>query len=609
MNFGAFPIGRGICRFTVWAPFREGVSVRLLSPDEKLVPMERDGHGYWKAEIACETDSVYMYQLDEVTERPDPASHSQPWGVHGPSQVVDHRAFPWTDDEWEGIHLREMIIYEIHTGTFTPEGTFDALGERLQAVRDLGINTIELMPVAQFPGERNWGYDGVYPFAVQHSYGGADGLKRLVNRCHEMSMAVVLDVVYNHLGPEGNYFSDFGPYFTSRYNTPWGDALNFDGAYSNDVRNFFIMNALHWYANFHIDALRLDAIHGITDMSAKPFLRELAEKVAEFSKSRRKVYLIAESDLNDTRVVDRGEHGFGHDAQWCDDFHHSLHALLTGEKCGYYIDFGRTDDMHKAMAEGFVFCGQYSCYRKRNHGVPSSDIPADRFIVFSQNHDQIGNRFFGERLSVLLPFESLKLAAGLVLLSPYVPLLFMGEEYGEENPFLYFIDHPDSALVEAVREGRKEEFKEFSLTGEPPDPADVSTFIRSKLDWDKRNGGRHGILLGFYKVLIDIRKRTPGDLSRGVYDVRTEGPDILMMKRRGPETEIFCLFNLGREMRETAVRTGEWGKMLDSSASEWGGTGSHLPDRIRPGMQIALQGSSLALFEAVAVKREFIARH
>ncbi len=377
-----------------------------------------------------------------------------------------------------------MIMYELHAGTFIPEGTFDAVIPGLDHLKDLGINATDIMPVAQFPGERNWGYDGVYPFAVQNSYGGPDGLKRIVNECHTKGIAVILDVIYNHLGPEGNYLRDYGPYFTDRYKTPWGQAINFDGPYSNEVRNFFIENALSWLKNYHIEGLRIDAIHGIYDMSAQPFLPELAERVEEFSQQEgRKFYLIAESDLNNSYALrPRDSGGSGLDALWCDDFHHALHTLLTGETDGYYVDFGKIGHLVKSFREGFVYSGQYSAFRKRNHGNSSADIPPDRFVVFSQNHDQTGNRLKGERLSSLVSFESLKLAAGVVLLSPYIPLIFMGEEYGETAPFLFFISHSDPELIKAVRQGRKDEFKTFNWKDEPPDPQDIETFMRSKLD-------------------------------------------------------------------------------------------------------------------------------
>ena len=444
--------------------------------------MEKIEDGYWRASVEdLSPESLYMYRLEQERNHPDPASYYQPKGVHNPSQVIDHDSIHWEDNDWRGIHLSQMIIYELHTGTFTSEGTFDAIIPRIDDLIHLGVNAIELMPVAQFPGERNWGYDGVYTFAVQNSYGGPKGLKGLVNECHKRGIAIILDVVYNHLGPEGNYLWDFGPYFTDKYKTPWGSAINMDDAYSNGVRNFFIENALYWFNNYHIDALRLDAIHGIVDTSAKPFLYELGERVADFSDNMsRRFFLIAESNLNDPKVImPRDLGGYGIDAQWCDDFHHSLHTLITGEASGYYIDFGRLEHLTKSFQEGFVYSGQYSHYRKRNHGNSSRERPANQFVVFSQNHDQIGNRMLGQRMSLLTSLEGLKLAAGITLLSPFIPLLFMGEEYGEEIPFLYFISHSDSDLIKAVREGRREEFKDFRWEGEPPDPQSINAFIQS----------------------------------------------------------------------------------------------------------------------------------
>jgi maltooligosyltrehalose trehalohydrolase len=462
-----------------------------------------------------EPGARYVFRLENDRDRPDPASRYQPEGVHGPSEVVDHTAFSWTDKGWSGLALQSMIMYELHTGTFTPEGTFDAIISRLGDLKDLGINAIELMPVAQFPGKRNWGYDGVYPFAVQNSYGGPEGLKRLVNACHARDIAAILDVVYNHLGPEGNYVGEYGPYFTDKYRTPWGNAINFDGSYSDEVRNFFVRNALSWITDYHIDALRIDAIHGIFDYSARHFLRELGEAVhARAGELGRRIYVIPESDLNDVRVISPPElGGYGLDAQWNDDFHHCLHTLLTGEKSGYYKDFGAIDQMERAYRDGFVYSGQYSPFRKRRHGSSSKDRPASQFVVFSQNHDQVGNRMQGERLSSLVSFEALKLAAGCVILSPYLPLLFMGEEYGETAPFLYFVSHSDPGLIEAVRNGRKEEFKAFGWEGEPPDPQDERTFLASELHWEERTKGSHETLLRFYKQLIACERERPRSLS------------------------------------------------------------------------------------------------
>lgn len=368
MRIGANYSGDGRCEFVVWAPFAKVLELKTLSPQQKIIPMERDEEGYWIADVKnIPPETKYLYVIDEEKERPDPASFFQPEGVHVPSQVIDHNSFMWKDVFWSGINLRNMVIYELHIGTFTPEGTFDAVIKRLDELTDLGINAIEIMPVAQFPGERNWGYDGAYPFAVQNSYGGPDGLKRLINECHKRGVTVILDVVYNHLGPEGNFLRDFGPYFTDKYKTPWGDAINFDDAFSDGVRNFFIENNLYRFKNYHIDALRLDAIHAIYDMSARHILEELSERVMELSQIRgRKFYLIAESDLNDSRIIRPLElGGYGIDAQWCDDFHHSVHCILTGERDGYYADFGKIEHLVKAMREGFVYSGQYSIFRKR----------------------------------------------------------------------------------------------------------------------------------------------------------------------------------------------------------------------------------------------------
>ncbi|MDI6891064.1 MAG: malto-oligosyltrehalose trehalohydrolase [Thermodesulfovibrionales bacterium] len=604
MKIGAHYLGNGKCEFVVWAPLLDQVQLKFVSLHKKNIPMGKDTKGYWKAVVeGVFPGTLYFYALDEERDRPDPASHFQPEGVHGPSQVVDHNAFDWEDGNWRGISLSEMIMYELHVSTFTEEGAFESIIPRLDDLMDLGINAIEIMPVAQFPGERNWGYDGAYPFAVQNSYGGPDGLKRLVNECHKKGMAIILDVVYNHLGPEGNYLWDYGPYFTDKYKTPWGKAINFDDAYSNEVRNFFIENALHWFRNYHIDALRLDAIHGISDLSAKPFLQELAEKVEEFSlKEGRKFYLIAESDLNDSRIIKpRDLGGYSIDAQWCDDLHHSIHTLLTGENEGYYMDFGKIGHLVKSFREGYVYSGQYSEYRKRSHGNSSKDRPAAQFIVFSQNHDQIGNRMFGERVSRQVSFESLKLAAGAVLLSPYIPLLFMGEEYGEETPFLYFVSHSDPDLIEAVRKGRKEEFRAFKWGGEPSDPQGIETFVRSKIKWGKRYEGKHKVLLDFYKCLIKLRRTIPAlcNLDKGNLDVcGLEDKKVLFMKRWKDESKIFLVFNFNNvDISLTAPLTeGVWEKILESSDTKWNGPGTFLPEEITHGNEITMRSQSLVLY-------------
>jgi maltooligosyltrehalose trehalohydrolase len=605
VRIGAWYRGGSICGFSVWAPVRKQVAVKIVAPQERVIPMVRLDNGYWMVAVdEVLPGSRYAFVLDDHLTRPDPASHFQPAGVHQPSQIVDHSSFTWTDEDWSGIPLEGMILYELHVGTFTPEGSFDAIIPRLDALQEVGFNTMEIMPVAQFPGGRNWGYDGVFPFAVQDSYGGPEGLKRLVNACHQRGMAVVLDVVYNHLGPEGNYLGDFAPYFTAKYQTPWGKAINFDDAHSDEVRNYFIQNALFWSEYYHVDALRLDAIHAIYDISGKPFLQELAEKTDDLSsRQNRKFYLIAESDLNDVRVITPRNHGgFGIDAQWCDDYHHALHTLLTGESSGYYADFGRTEQLAKALREGFIYSWQYSPYRQRSHGSCSSECRANQFIVFSQNHDQVGNRLGGDRLSSLVPFEALKLAAATVILAPYVPLLFMGEEYGEEAPFLYFSSHSDPELITAVRKGRAEEFQAFGWQGEIPDPQSVDTFSQCKLQWDRRDTGKHRTLLDFYRHLIRLRKEIPAltHLERANMQVSTiEEEKLVVVHRWHGSSQVLAVMNFNKVAVDCSgvFSQGEWVKLLDSAAEHWNGPGSLLPRVIGSGEAVTIGKTSFALYE------------
>jgi maltooligosyltrehalose trehalohydrolase len=539
--------------------------------------------------------ALYLYRLDGNKERPDPASRFQPQGVHGPSQVIDRNVFPRENGEWTGLPLESYILYELHVGTFTTEGTFDAVIPRLDALKELGVTAVELMPVAQFPGSRNWGYDGVYPFAVQDSYGGPEGLKKLVSACHRREMAVVLDVVYNHLGPEGNYLGDFGPYFTDRYRTPWGAAINFDGPHSDEVRRYFIENALCWMTEYRVDALRLDAIHGIMDASAYPFLSELADTVRTLSeRTGRKMYLIPESDLNDARVITSKEQGgYGHAAQWNDDFHHALHTLLTGEKSGYYADFGSLEHLARAYSEGFVYAGRYSRYRGRRHGNSSRHIAARQLVVFSQNHDQVGNRMHAERLARLVSFEALKLAAGTVLLSPFLPLLFMGEEYGETAPFLYFISHSDENLIEAVREGRKEEFAAFRWEGEIPDPQDEATYKSSRIDHRLGGEGRNKMLLEFYRELILLRKDHPvlSRLSKDDMEVTAyESEGVLFVRRWKGSGQAAAAFHFGDSPVSLPfpLPPGRWERLVDSSDRRWGGAGSEVPGSLQSHGSVAL---------------------
>ncbi|MFC1917846.1 malto-oligosyltrehalose trehalohydrolase [Chloroflexota bacterium] len=584
ITIGANYLGDDKAGFLVWAPFRERVDVNIMTPLEQTLSMEKDERGYFRT-IAegVPAGSCYFYRLDGKSEYPDPASRFQPQGVHGPSQVTDPD-FPWEDNRWPGLPLQEYIIYELHTGTFTPEGTFDAVTGHLDGLKELGITAIELMPVAQFPGSRNWGYDGVYPYAVQDSYGGPDGLKRLVNACHRKGLAVILDVVYNHLGPEGNHLAEFGPYFTDRYHTPWGAALNFDGAYSDEVRRFFIENALCWITEFHIDVLRLDALHAILDISAYTFIEELVASVQEQAKTlNRNIYLIGESAANNTRLIRLQERGgYGLDAQWNDDFHHALYVLLTGEKAGYYQDFGTIPQLVKAFREGFVYDGEYSPFRKHRHGTSSSDIPAERFVVFSQNHDQVGNRALGERLSQLVSFEALKLVAGIVLLSPFLPLIFMGEEYGETTPFPYFVSHSDPGLIAAVRKGRREEFTAFDWRGEIPDPQYEASFLKARLNHRLREEGQHKVLYDFYCELIRLRRETAAlsCLSKDSMEVTgDETNKTLFVRRWSGDSEVVIIFNLSdneAKVRQT-IPLGQWYKILDSTEVGWLGTGSAIP--------------------------------
>ena len=533
---GASVAPDGAVTFSIWAPRAEALTVRLLGPDGAAraeVPMARAADGVFTARVeagVAPVGSDYVYLLPGVGPRPDPVSRHQPAGVHGPSRVVAPGAFRWSDGGWRGLPLGELVFYELHVGTFTPEGTFAAVAGKLPYLRDLGVTALELMPVAAFPGSRNWGYDGASLFAPHQAYGGPEALRRLCDACHAQGMALFLDVVYNHLGPEGNYLHDFGPYFTDRYRTPWGAALNYDGPDSDEVRRFFIDNALHWLAEYHVDGLRLDAIHGIFDFGAKHVLAELAEAFsAEAARLKRRAWLVAESDLNDPRVIRSPEvGGMGLDAQWSDDFHHALHAILTGNRRGYFADFGRLGDLAKAVSQGFVYDGRRSAFRRRRHGAPSARDAGERFVAFNQNHDQIANACLGKRIGQLISPDRQKLAALVLFSTPALPLLFQGEEYGEEAPFDYFTSHGDPALAEAVRQGRHQEYEhlleEGADVGAWSDPQAEETFQRAKLRWESLDLAPHAETLAFYRALIALRRRLPAlhngrkDLTRVAFD-------------------------------------------------------------------------------------------
>ncbi|MGC2213435.1 MAG: malto-oligosyltrehalose trehalohydrolase [Silvibacterium sp.] len=519
--------------FRVWAPLAERVDVKI---GERASPLARREGGWWEARVdAAGPGSDYGFVLNgDDTVLPDPRSPWQPCGVHGLSCVMDQAAFAWTDDGWRASALRDAVVYELHVGTFTAEGTFAAAEERLDYLKTLGITHVELMPVASFPGARGWGYDGVDLFAPQQTYGGPDALKHFVNAAHARGLAVLLDVVYNHLGPSGNYLSRFGPYFTASHHTPWGDAVNFEDAGSDEVRRFFIDNAKMWLRDYHFDGLRLDAVHAYVDRSAVHFMEQLEVAVRALERETGRSYVvIAESDLNDPRVVtERERGGYGLDAQWSDDFHHALVALLTGDRSGYYADFGSMADLAKALRDVFVYDGRYSAYRDRAHGRPVEGLPAWRFLGFAQNHDQVGNRAKGERLNALTTPGRVKIAAALVMTSPFVPLVFQGEEWAASSPFLFFTDHEEE-LGQQVSEGRKKEFAAFGWKPEEiPDPQDAATFARSRLNWDEIAEPDHAGMLGWYRELIALR-RSSADFVCGNVTVAFSERERWLTIRRG----------------------------------------------------------------------------
>ncbi len=584
--------------FRVWAPAKEQVALVL---DGQLHSMEKDLRGVWAAEVqGVKPAARYKFRIGG-NAFPDPSSLSQPYGVHGDSVVVD-RNYPWTDFSWKGIPLGHMIIYEIHVGTFSSERTFEGIIKKLSYLRDLGINAIEIMPVAQFPGDRNWGYDGVFPFAVQDSYGGPTQLKQLVDEAHRYGIAVILDVVYNHQGPEGNYFSEFGPYFSERYKTNWGAAINFDGPYCDGVRNFYWQNALMWLNEFHIDGLRMDAVHAIWDFSAPHFVEELTAKVhtLEMQTGRKKV-LVAEFDLNNPRyILPKTKGGYGMDGQWMDEFHHALHSVVTGEKNGYYEDFGEVTHLAKAFRDSYVYTGQYSVHRKRNFGVLPIDAPYSQFVVFAQNHDQVGNRFLGERLSSLASFEQLKLAAATYLLSPHVPMLFMGEEYGEQNPFQYFISHTDPGLVELVREGRKKEFAYFKTEHDVPDPFAQETFDTCMLSWDTAKDERR-LLLEWYKMLIRFRKERKAMQNKerkSLIVLPVDSQKAIAFEKSYGSDRILVLLNFDSQAATITSPLNRSARcILDSSDKQWGGQRPSSTECIPANGEILVDGFSAMIFE------------
>lgn len=612
-RIGATYLGEGNCDFIVWAPLKKSMQLHLVHPVDTVLSMQKDAEGYFHYSVeSLYPGAQYFFRPEGEHDYPDPVSNYQPEGVHGPSEVVEHNAFLWNDADWQLPAFRDLIFYELHVGTFTEDGTFEAIIGRLDDLISLGINAIELMPVGQFPGARNWGYDGVLPYAVQNSYGGPEGLKKLVNACHQKGIAVFLDVVYNHMGPEGNYLSHFGPYFTTKYCTPWGDALNFDDEWSDGVRDYFANNAIYWFEQYHIDGLRCDAIHTAFDNSAVHFWEYLHYKVKELEqKMGRSFYLVAESDLNSPKVVRQPDYGgYGFDAQWLDDFHHALYTLLDQKGKDRYEDFGEIEQLAKAYTDGFVHSGEWVKFRKRKFGRSSAGVPGDNFVVFNQNHDQIGNRVKGERLCVLVDFERIKVAAAGILLAPYVPMLFMGEEYADQSPFYYFVSHSDPELIKAVQKGRREEFAAFGFEVEPPDPQEESTFNDCKLKWQKRKEGKHALLLAWHRELIAMRRKHAAlqNFSKGDVQVETKGQDLLILHRHSVsgEQHLICIFNFSdQDVSYQAPVTGKsWKQLIYSKDDKWIGQSqqdtSNSNGSIHGGGHIVLGPISIAVYEQVS---------
>ena len=592
LGLGARVVDGGV-RFRVWAPLVRELAVKVRG---ETIPLGRRSDDIFEVIVpGISAGADYAYVVDGARERPDPVSREQPYGVHGPSRVVDPTTFAWRDGAWRGIPLDRYITYELHVGTFTAAGTFAAVIPKLRHLVSLGITAVELMPLAEFPGGRNWGYDGVHMFAPQSTYGGPDGLRSLVDACHAEGLAVILDVVYNHVGSEGNYLGDYAPYFTSRYRTPWGPAINFDGADSDGVRRHIITNALSWFEEYHLDALRLDAIHGIFDHSARHILDELQATVRSANRHRR-AYLIAESDLNDVRVIrPPGLGGYGLDAQWSDDFHHALHAVLTGDRRGYFSDFGSLAQLGKAIGESFVYAGDRSAYRRRKHGNSAAGEPGQRFVVCVQNHDQVANGSRGRRLSTLVGHPAHAVAATLLLTSPNLPLLFMGEEFAERAPFRYFISHSDEVLVDAVREARRRALAELGEDlGELADPQADATFQACKLDWSLVEQAPHAQMLALYRELIALRRREAclANCRKDLTRVRSSETDRwIVIERADPSGQLALV---ACNLRDTANRvpctglSGSYRLALATDDPRYGGTPAPPPS-------LALSGDPMTL--------------
>jgi maltooligosyltrehalose trehalohydrolase len=586
--------------FMLWSPEAKKIEI-IINDNFSLFP-EMDDEGYWHSfSDKIHAGDKYLISIDDSKTLPDPGSLYQPEGVHGPSQVVDLNSFKWTDTDWKGMP-QHNVFYELHTGIFSQTGDFEGIAGKLEYLKELGITAIEIMPVAQFSGNRNWGYDGVYPFAVQNSYGGPYALQKLVNTCHRNGLAVILDVVYNHFGPEGNYISEFGPYFTDDYKTPWGKAINFDGPYSDAVRMFYTENMLMWFRDFHIDALRLDAVHAIKDFSARHIMEEMRDKADELEHvTGKKFKLIAELDLNNTRyILPRECGGYGLDMQWVDEFHHALHSYVTGENNGYYYDFGDISQISKALNDAYVYDDVYSPHRKKTFGSKTDGIPGNRFVIFIQNHDHTGNRMLGERIGNLVDFETLKLLAGIMFVSPYVPLLFMGEEYNEQSHFRYFTSHSDKQLIENVRKGRKEEFAAFMNADDIQDPQSEDSFNISRPGFDLKGSG--GLLFNYYRELIKLKLNHPvmKDYNRDEVNASQINDHAVLLTRKVNENLLIALMNFNKRKLafQLPMDISRLKLLIDSAEKRWGGEREN-DHEIFSGNEITVFPSSLVILSDI----------
>jgi maltooligosyltrehalose trehalohydrolase len=612
--FGA-TVEPGGVRFRVWAPGHERVEAVVYGPDaERLHPLEPEGEGHFSAPLAgVGAGRRYRLRLDGGDVFPDPASRAQPDGVHGASEIVDPAAFRWTDAGWRGVPMDELVLYELHVGTATPAGTFDALIGRLDHLVELGVNALELMPVAAFPGERGWGYDGVYLFAPHAGYGGPEGLRRLVDAAHARGLAIILDVVYNHFGPEGNYLPAItsGRIFTERHHTPWGAAVNYDGPESGPVREMTIQNALHWAHEYHLDGLRLDATHAILDDSETHILRELAERVRASLPEGRHFVFIAEDERNERAVVTPGATGgVGLDGVWADDLHHQLRRLAAGDREGYYEFYeGTAPALAETLRRGWYYQGEPYGREREPRGTPAADLPPRAFIHCIQNHDQVGNRALGERLNHQVEPAVFRAASALLLLSPYTPMLWMGQEWAASTPFLYFTDHPEE-LGRRVTEGRREEFRHFSVFGDPgtreriPDPQAPETFFRSRLRWEERERPEHAGILALHRELLRLRRTEPAlrVRDRAHFRVAALGDGALALRREAPDGSALLLVAVLRDGVEASLgERGEthppegrsWQPLLDTEEARFGGGGA--TGRLESGGILHLSGPGALL--------------